>query len=71
MPKLKTNRGAAKRFKKTAKGGSILDYIFNTSYSKAYLCHTDSKFKDSIERVLTNKFREGDILFAKYRIKQL
>jgi hypothetical protein len=34
---------------KTTKGGSIVDYIFTTSYERAYLCHTESKFKASID----------------------
>ncbi|NOX09952.1 MAG: 50S ribosomal protein L35 [Gammaproteobacteria bacterium] len=62
MPKMKTNRGAAKRFKRTAKGGfkrrqSHLRHILTkkSSKRKRHLCKTlmvDAVDVPSIKRML-------------------
>ena len=46
MPKIKTNRGAAKRFKRTGKG----KFVYNKSYSSHILTKKTRKRKRSLRK---------------------
>ncbi|MEE8398993.1 MAG: 50S ribosomal protein L35 [Desulfobacterales bacterium] len=46
MPKIKTNRAAAKRFRKTASG----KYVFSKSHANHILTHKSTKRKRSLRK---------------------